>query len=196
MIPTPEGPRAVVLPRRQLLIVGAVVAGGAVSGCLGGTDEVPEPIALDGDKYCDTCGMLIEAQPGPAGQAHYDGFAPEAHDPPAWFCSATCAYEYTFERERDGHDLEVLYLTDYTAVDWEVTTDDDARFITAHLSAEAFARARELSLVAGSEVRGAMGADLIGFSEAADAEAFVDEFGGTIYTHDEVTPELVASMSA
>ena len=165
-----------------------------LAGCLA-RDELPEPLDLSGDKFCDQCGMLLEAQPGPVGQTFFDDHQPNGRDGPAWFCSGSCTYLYTFDREAEGHEVVVIYMTDYSVVDWQLSDEDDTLFISSHLGADAFARADDLTLLVGSELIGAMGPDLIGFTDPEGAEAVRADHGGSIYTHDEVTPELVASLT-
>lgn len=182
----------VTLSRRRLL---AATATAAIAGCLGDTDE-PAPVDIGDDAVCDQCGMVIATQPGPVGQAWFDGDAPEGRDGPAWFCSSTCTYQYVFDREADGIDATVVYLTDYSAVDWSTSAEDGVAFISAHLGADDVGRAPDLHLVANSDLRGSMGPDLIGFSGEGDVDEFMAEYGGTSYRHDEVTPALIASLSA
>lgn len=181
------------IPRRSALVGIASVGVFLVSGCLG-RDAPPDPIALTGEKYCDQCGMLIEAQPGPVGQTFFDDLRPSDRDGPAWFCSGACTYQYVFDREAEGYTSIVTYMTDYTSVDWQVSTENEMRFLSAHLEAETFARADDLTLVVGSELIGAMGPDLIGFSNPDEADGFAETYGGSLYAHNEVTPELVASL--
>ncbi len=181
---------------RRRFVVGAVGLA-AVSGCLG-NGEVPDPVALDDGQSCEVCQMVIEEPPGPVGQAFYDEeeALPEGRDvdEPACFCSSTCTYEYVLDEADLGTDPVVVYLTDYSTVDWEVYEEQGIEFVTAHLEAEAFGDAEGLTLVAGSDALGAMGQSMIGFSEAADAEAFVDDHGGQLVDHDDVSRELIDGL--
>lgn len=172
----------------------AVSAGIFFAGCVG-DDDRPEPIALHGEKFCDQCGMLIEAHPGPVGQAYFADDIPAGRDGPAWFCSGRCTFLYTFDREAQGNDPVVIYATDYSAVDWSVTTEDGQSFISAHLDAEAFTEVDELVFLVNSNLQGAMGTDLIGFSISADAQEARATYGGVLYDGDEITPELVGTLS-
>lgn len=79
-------------------------------------------------------------------------------------------------------------------MDYEVRTDEGQRLISTHPAAEAFVEADSVTFVAGSEVVGAMGKDLIGFSDAEAAASFRDQYGGSLVTLDEVTRELIASL--
>ncbi|ADD04378.1 NosL family protein [Natrialba magadii ATCC 43099] len=181
---------------RRTVLVGATSVGvAALAGCLGEDDDVPEPITIDSDQICDHCTMQIGRHPGPVGQTHYDD--PEDvvdEERPAQFCSSTCAYTHTFEQEDAGHDPTVIYLTDYSTVDYDVEFDDDIEEISSHLAVDAFASADRLTMVVDSDVQGAMGPSMIGFSDADEAEEFQGEYGGDLYEHADVTAELVISL--
>ncbi|KAB1191147.1 MULTISPECIES: nitrous oxide reductase accessory protein NosL [Haloferax] len=180
--------------RRAYLTLVGFTTTTALAGCLGGdTDgDVPTPIALTGNKQCDVCGMMIEQHPGPVGQLFYAGNSPEGHDNPAWFCSAWETFAYNFDRTNEGWNLVVGYLTDYSAVDYELVFDGGATFISAHLESEAFGRMDELYYVVGTEVKGSMGNDLVPFSDRNDAETFAEEHDGRVYELGDISRELVA----
>ncbi len=179
--------------RRDVLVATGVAGAAALAGCLGG-DDAPEPVSLDDEQVCDECGMVIEHHPGPVGQAFYDEDLPEGRDGPAWFCSGTCTYTWVFDQEDRGHEPTIIYATDYSTVDWELSGEDGVTFISAHLEAENQVDVTDLTMVVGSDVHGAMGEELIGFSDRDDAESFADEHGGELVTHDQVTRELIDSL--
>lgn len=186
--------------RRAVLAATGAAGLVALAGCSGSDGERPDPISLDDEQSCDVCGMVIEMHPGPVGQAFYDDedALPEGRDAdePAHFCSSLCTYNYVFDQEGLGSDPTVTYLTDYTAVgdEWEVYDEEGMLFITEHLEAEYFADVDDLTLVAGSDARGAMGQSIIGFSDADDAEAFTEEYGGDLIDHGDVTQELIDGL--
>lgn len=185
--------------RRTVLAALAVGGVGITAGCLGGDRDGPDPVALNSGQECDNCNMRIEMHPGPVGQAFYGDDAPaslpdDREDGVAWFCSSTCTYNYLLENEERGHEPTVSYGTDYSAVDYELTEEGGATVITAHLGADSFADLHDLTFVANSEVEGAMGGSLIGFSDADDASAFADEHGGELLTHDDVTREVLSGL--
>jgi len=165
----------------------------AVAGCLGNGDEpVPDPITIEGSQDCDQCTMVIENHPGPAGQAHYEEpMDAVGEERPAQFCSSLCTYAFTFE---GGEEPDVVYLTDYSTVDYELETSDGEAVISRHLEETAFGDVSDLSLVVDSDVGGAMGASIIPFGETSDADTFYEEHGGDRYEHDEVTRELVMNL--
>lgn len=165
----------------------------ALAGCQG-TDETADPVALDGDESCDQCGMVIGQHPGPAGQTYYRENSPEGHDPPARFCSTICTYRHRFANEQSGWTPDATYLTDYSVVDYEVRTDGGTAVISRHLDAATFASSDDLTVVANSDVEGAMGPALVPFSEESDAAAFAQEYGGETLAAESISPELVGSM--
>ncbi len=177
--------------RTVLTAVGGGLAVG-LAGCLGDDSEAPAAVSLDDGQGCDQCGMVIDQHPGPTGQVFFDDHPPD-REGPAWFCSGTCSYSYRFDREDDGLDPVVTYLTDYSRVDYSVD-DGDEPSISAHLAADNHREEADLSVVVGSDVIGAMGPDLIPFSDSADAEAFADEYGGTVQSAGDVDRELVDSI--
>jgi len=153
------------LSRRSMVAAGGGLAATVVAGCLGGSSaggEVPAPVSLDAGQACDECGMIIQDYPGPTGQIYFESL-PDDRDGPAWFCSGICAYSYRFDRVEAGATPIGTYLTDYSQVEYDLS-DDSEPFISAALDADSFAPEDELLIVAGSEVRGAMGSDVVAFS--------------------------------
>ncbi len=164
-----------------------------LAGCLGDRDrETPAAVSLDDGQACDQCGMVIEQHPGPTGQVFFEDHPPD-REGPAWFCSGTCTYSYRFDREDDGETPIITYLTDYSAVEYSVD-DGDEPSVSAHLAAEEYRDEADLSVVVASDVIGAMGPDLIPFTEASDAEAFAAEYGGDVQAASDVDRELVDSI--
>lgn len=181
--------------RRVLLETAAAAVLAGTAGCLG-DQEVPDPVALEDGQACDRCGMVIDQQPGPAGQAFYPDDAPldlpdDREDGHARFCSALDAYVWTLDRDPQP---AVTYLTDYSTVDYEVWAEGGEAFVSAHLGADAFADATELTMIADGDVQGAMGPAMVPFSDPEDATAFQETHGGDRLAHDEVSRELVQSM--
>lgn len=183
--------------RRSVLAGTAAVGLAAVAGCFGEDSEEPTPeaITIEQGTICDNCTMSITDYPGPVGESFYDdpeAVLGEGEDRPAQFCSSRCTY--TFEFDHEDHEPTVTYLTDYSSVDYEIDTDGAEPEISNHVEAEAFADATTLTLLVDSDVEGAMGASMIGFSDADDADEFQSEYGGDTYDHDEVDRELVTSL--
>ncbi|QLH79000.1 nitrous oxide reductase accessory protein NosL [Halosimplex rubrum] len=181
--------------RRRPLLVSGAAALAALAGC-GSSDsgDAPEPVDLTTEDRCDVCGMVIPNHPGPSAEIFYADNRPSGHDDPARFDSTWEAFQYDFERNDRGWDREAFYVTDYSEVDYSVTEEGGDSVVSTHPDAGAFADAESVTFVVGSEVKGAMGRDLIAFSEGSDAEAFADEHGGSLAALGDVTPETIAQL--
>ncbi len=180
--------------RRRIMTVAGVGSVVALAGCLGEDEDAPDPVSLDEEQTCDQCGMVIDDHPGPAGQIYFDDGRPEDRDGPAWFCSGVCTFEYRFDAEDDGSMPTETYLTDYSDADYSVS-DEEEPFISAHLASEYFTPASTLQFVVETDVRGAMGPDLIPFGDADDAHGFATEYDGTVISEDDISRELIDSLS-
>ncbi|POG56091.1 nitrous oxide reductase accessory protein NosL [Haloferax marisrubri] len=181
------------LTRRAATKAVSLGALAALAGCLGGgsnAEPTPEPVDLSGGKEDDQGGMVIGLHAGPNGQIFYRDNAPEGHDNPAWFHTLSMGlFPYYFEHREQGWEATAVYVTDYSTVDYELSTEGGDTFISTHTGADTFGDATEMTYVVESEVLGGMGTDLIPFSSDADADEFVAEHGGETVVFDDVTPE-------
>ncbi|MFW5916891.1 MAG: nitrous oxide reductase accessory protein NosL [Halorubrum sp.] len=189
----PTSDRTAVSRRRLVTGIGAGIAVSA-AGCLGGEeDDEIDPVSLDGERACDECGMIIEDHPGPVGQIHFADDEPEGGRP-GQFCSSTCTYTYLFDAEDEGRDAVATFLTDYSTVDYETFTEGDDTMISSHVERDAFARLSALTVVARSEIVGAMGPELIPFTDGDDVDAFVDEYGGEAMDAEDVERSTLEAL--
>ncbi|WP_254832350.1 nitrous oxide reductase accessory protein NosL [Haloglomus salinum] len=186
------------LSRRAVLRASGAAAVAGLAGCssLTGQDCThetdPAAIALTGTKRCEECGMVIDRHPGPVGQIFYCDNEPQNHANPAWFDALNpCLFDYHFAKEDAGWSPTAIYVTDYSAVDWEVFSEGGDQFVSSHVAAEAFGPAREMTYVARSDIKGAMTTAIVPFSDSADAEAFQSEYGGELLAFEDITPALV-----
>jgi len=184
--------------RRRLLLASAGAATVSLTGCLGdgggGSTEPPAAVTIPETATCDVCGMVIRQHPGPSTEIFYKDQQPNGHENPARFDSTWEAYQYEFEKDGSGWEDVAFYVTDYSSVDYETYEDGGDILITRHFEASTFVSATDVTYVVDSEVKGTMGRDLIAFSDRADAESFQSEHGGSLTTHDGVTPEVVAGL--
>lgn len=176
---------------RRYVLLGGTAMLAAVAGCGSGDGDVPEPVTLTTDDACEVCGMIIPNHPGPSTEIFYRDQRPSGHDNPARFDSTWEAFEYDFERDWT---VDAFYVTDYSAVEWSLSEAGGDQLISTHPGAAAFVDAETVTFVVGSAIRGAMGRDLIGFSDRADAESFRDDYGGSLGAFDDVTPETIAQL--
>jgi len=183
--------------RTALGSLATVVGGSGLSGCLSNSSnqtsqQTPTPIELSGTKLDDEGGMVIGEHGGPNGQIFYATNSPEEHENPAWFHTLTFGlFPYYFEHEDAGWEAEAIYVTDYSTVDYEVASTENANQISTHTAADTFGHAKTMTYVMESDVIGGMGPALIPFSADSDATSFVDEYGGRTVTFDAITPELI-----
>lgn len=174
------------LRRTVLGATAAAVAG--LAGCLGGDEEAtsaepPDPVALDGSKACDVCGMVVSEGYGPNGQVFFEGDYPADRDGPAWYDSVRELYLDRFARTDRGDGPLATYVIDYAAFDYEVEA-----------ASGTFVEAAEAVFVVDSGIEGAMGPELLPFGRRAAAEAFVDAEGGELLAAADVIAALVNSL--
>ena len=182
---TPASVRPETVSRRRLLAGVAAAGTAAVAGCAGGESNSVAPLSIDDEQACDQCGMIVADHPGTVGQVHFEDDKPEGGRP-AQFCSGTCTYTYRFDAEDAGRTPVATFLTDYSAVDQEVFEEGGDTMFSSHVEREAFARESALTVVARSDVIGAMGPDLIPFTDDGDVDEFVAEHGGEAMPASEV----------
>jgi len=179
-------------PTRRGVLAGAATLL-ALAGCQdGGDGDSPEPVAIEDGQNCDQCGMVISDHPGPVGQTYYQDNTPAEHDGPTRFCSTTCTYRHRFAKEQMDWTPAATFLTDYSSVDYDVRTDGGATVLTHHLDASAFSETSELTVVANSDVEGAMGTAIVPFGDSGDAEVFAEEYGGQTLPAEDIQRELVS----
>lgn len=181
---------------RRAVLAAVLGASVGLAGCSGteSDGEVPEPVSLTQSDECEVCGMVIPNHPGPSTEIFYADQQPSGHDNPAVFDSTWEAFQYDFDRQDRGWSRQVFYVTDYTAVEYELITDAGDTLISTHPDAASFAEAGSVTFVVGSEVKGAMGRDLIAFSDSDEAAQFREEWGGDLLAFDDVARETIAQL--
>lgn len=185
------------LTRRRLLCGAALAGATGVAGCLGGDEsgsDAPDSVSLDDRKACDICGMIIEDGYGPNGQVAFDDEYPTDRDGPAWYDSVRELYVDRFAQESRGIEPVATYVTDYATAEYELETVDGDRYITGSIDTVTFVEASKAVFVIDSGVAGAMGAELLPFSDGDAADAFVDAENGEVIENTEITRELVESL--
>jgi nitrous oxide reductase accessory protein NosL len=188
------------MKRRALLASGTVLVGGGLSGCLGRGafgmgGDVPEPVDLSGGKYDDQGGMVIGRHGGANGQVFYAENAPDRGENPAWFHTLVFGlFPYHFGRLDRGWEPRVVYVTDFSQVDYELTERDGRLQMPSPTAPETFGEAADLTYVAESEVMGGMGPGLHPFSDEAEAEEFATEYDGTIVAYGDIDPVVIERL--
>lgn len=175
--------------RRHVLAAGAGCAFSGVAGCLGGgasEETLPDPMDLEG-RFDTGHGMEIGPHGGANGQVFYRDNAPRDEGNPAWFHTLVHSlFPYHFDRLDRGWEPAVVYVTDFSRVDYAVRKRDGAPRMPSPTAPDTFADATGLVYVAESEVMGGMGPGLHPFSDGGDAEAFTEEYGGRTLAFDEI----------
>jgi len=162
--------------RRLLAGVGAGLSL-AAAGCLGDESASITPVSLDGERACDQCGMIIADHPGPVGQIHFEDDEPEGGRP-GQFCSSTLHVHLPVRRRGRGTNRPGGVPHRLLARRSGGVSGGSDTMFSSHVEREAFSRMIDLTVVARSEVVGAMGPELISFGEEEDVESFVEEYGG------------------
>lgn len=185
--PTTCGPLPGRTTRRRLLFGAGAATTALLAGCAGddGPDVSTDPIDLAG-RACEVCGMIIDEHPGPNGQVFFADGNPPGRDGPARFDSMPCLRTYLMEAERKGWETAAILVTDYSVIDYEIIEVDAGVYISSHTDPDDFADATELVYVIESGLQGAMGPATIPFSDAGDAAALIDEYGGERRQWDEL----------
>lgn len=185
--------------RRNLLVGVGIGIAMTCAGCVGDNDQ-PDPISIAEGNQCDNCDMSIRTHPGPVGQAFYPDERPtdvpdDRPDGVTRFCSSWCLYAFTLDMsDLESLDPAISYATDYSTVDYGIDESGPTPAITAHFDADSFAPVDELTFVVDSEVTGAMGRSLIGFSDAGEADEFVEDYGGETYTDSDISRQLIQAL--
>ncbi|MDO4905699.1 MAG: nitrous oxide reductase accessory protein NosL [Lautropia sp.] len=131
-----------------------------------------EPVEITRDTACELDGMLLADYPGPKGQIHYAG-----QEEPVFYCDTVEVLNALLVPEQ-VRKVNAVYVQDMGKTDW-----DDPK--------GAWIDARKALYVHGSKRKGSMGPTLASFSEEADAQAFIQEYGGKLLRMEEITPEMV-----
>lgn len=135
------------------------------------------PVAIEPGDECHVCGMIIGQFPGPKGEVYVRGA-----DAPLKYCSTRDLFSELLQPEMRGA-ARKIYVHDMGATDWQHPSD--AEFIDA----------RSAWYVAGHELRGAMGPTLAAFARHEDAERFASEHGGRLVRFDDITLEMLATLT-
>lgn len=134
---------------------------------------VHKAVAIEQGEECHLCGMIIKNFPGPKGEQY--STASESINK---FCSTRDLFSYVLQPE-NKRQVREIYVHDMSKTNWDKPSD------------EKFIDARTAWFVIDSSKKGAMGKTLGSFSLKEDAEVFIQEFGGKLYTFDEITIDIL-----
>lgn len=138
-------------------------------------EQLLEPVAFHASDECHVCGMAITDFPGPKGQAVGKEGAKK-------FCSTAELLGWWLQPENRMLDVK-LYVHDMGRSTWE--QPDDHYLIDA---TTAF-------YVAGTSLKGAMGAVLATFADESAAKALAVKHGGRVLRFDEIDQSVLQQTS-
>lgn len=155
--------------RRSLLLASALT----LIGC-GRQDEAKPVVAVEIDPRttCDLDGMLLADYPGPKAQIHYAFVAA-----PTFFCDTVELFN-TLLRPEQVRAVKAVFVQDMGLADWEQPRGH-------------WMDAKAGLYVLGSKRHGSMGPTIASFSQEADAQAFIQQWGGKLLRFTEIKPEMV-----
>ena len=162
--------------RRQFLVRGAAAVLGAFSlpGCgeRTGAAQALTPGEIEAGTSCELDGMLLADYPGPKAQVHYAG-----QTAPVFFCDTVELFNTLLQPEQ-VRKADAVFVQDMALANWN---QPQGHWIDA----------RTALYVLGSKRHGSMGPTLASFAQAADAQLFIQQWGGRQLRFDEVRPEMV-----
>lgn len=189
------------MQRRHFLAGTTALASLGLAGCLdaiggSGSAEAPDPVDLSGGKFDDQGEMEIGPHGGANGQIFYEDEVPEGRvEGPFWFHTLVFGlFPHYFDHTDRGWDIDVAYVTDFSAVEYEIQEREGMAAMPSPTAPETFADATDLTYVVESDVMGGMGPDLHPFSDVSEADSFVDEHGGRTVEFDEIGRELIETL--
>lgn len=135
---------------------------------------IHKAVAMESSDECHLCGMLITHFDGPKGEI----FRKEQGAKVYKFCSTRDMFSYYLDPENTRNVSQIM-VHDMSKMPWGSESIDDKHFIDA----------KTAWFVTGSEKTGAMGKTLASFSLQNDAQAFADEFGGSVLSFKDINQD-------
>lgn len=168
-----------------------------VVGCLdqNETTAIPASTSIGDEAVCSVCGMLIAGSFGPNGQVVYDGEYSSDSSDFVFYDSVRELYFDVFAQEAHQIESVVEYVTDYATVETATETYDGRTYISGYTGSDSFVKSTDAVFVIQSKVHGAMGPELIPFSDESMAQSFIDTYDGQIISREEVTQSVIESLT-
>ncbi len=150
-----------------------------LSGCNDSQESkmVQQAVAIESSDECHLCGMIITNFPGPKGQLFSKGIEGDLK-----FCSTRDMFAFIVDPE-NKHNIQQAFVHDMATTPWGKPDN------------EIFVDAKTAFYVIGHKKKGAMGPTLASFAKREDAQSFIAEEGGKIFTYDEIDLEVLVSMT-
>lgn len=153
------------------LITFTILATLLLTAC--GEQKTPKQVAqqavkIESGDECHLCGMLIQGFAGPKGELYLNPqFASASQQQVKKFCSTRDMLAFYLDPEHQRN-IQTMLVHDMSKAPWQHPNDDY------------FIDARTAWFVVGSDKMGAMGKTLATFSKKQDAQAFAEQFHGTV----------------
>lgn len=138
---------------------------------------VQQAVAIESSDECHLCGMIITNFPGPKGQLYSKGIEGDLK-----FCSTRDMFAFIVDPE-NKHNIQQAFVHDMATTPWGKPDN------------EIFVDAKKAFYVIGHQKKGAMGPTLASFAKRKDAQLFLEQEGGKIFTYDEIDLEVLVSMT-
>ena len=155
----------------QLKVGALVILLAFFAGCTKESASAPSPVELTRDDSCSLCGMIPVNFPGAKAQIHYESGRMEQ------FCCTLDLFTYYLSPGGPTR-ITAIYVNDMGKADYERPVGH-------------WIDAREAFFVFGGDVMGIMGEALVPFASREDADAYMQEHGGSMVKFDEVTLEML-----
>lgn len=155
----------------RLLLAAALLFGLAACNEPEQSEKGLDPVAIHAGDECHVCGMVITDFPGPKGEAVEKGKVRK-------FCSTAEMLGWWLQPENRNLQAK-LYVHDMGRSTWE--QPDDKYLIDA----------TSAYYVAGTHLKGSMGAVLATFANEADAKRLADEQGGRVLRFEEIDQSVL-----
>jgi copper chaperone NosL len=158
---------------KSVLIVSLI---GLLLGCSEADPKkemLKQAVAIENADECHLCGMIIAQFPGPKGELYQ-----KTSEDIAKFCSTRDLFGYLLQPENQRQ-VQQVFVHDMSKTPWQ--KPDDQYFIDA----------RSAWFVVDSSKKGAMGKTLASFSLFDDAQAFSREYGGKVYSFDDISIDML-----
>lgn len=131
--------------------------------------------AIGEHERCHMCGMMIKKYPGPKGELLLSG----GEINPS-FCSTRDMFMFALQPENQRQ-ISQAYVHDMAITDWD--HPDDSAFIDA----------TQAWYVYGTSRKAVMGSAVAPFSTAEAAEQFAREYGGAVFSYEQITLSLLTA---
>lgn len=167
--------------KKTLLIASILVLASTLSACSDTVEQsemLQQALAIESTDECHLCGMIITHFPGPKGELFRKGVNSQQSNKVHKFCSTRDLFSFYLDPE-NKRNVTTIYVHDMSKVPWETPNDDH------------FVDATKAWYVTGSDRMGAMGKTLASFSLKGDAEAFTEQFGGSVIAFSEITMDVL-----